>query len=56
MKTRAPRRGFTVKRRARIPRLSFAGASMRAFLSAEDTPALSCYHITLSRGGEIRPA
>lgn len=50
------RKGFAIKRRARIPRLSFAGASMRAFLTAKDTPALSCYHITLASGGEIRPA
>ena len=50
------RPGFETRRWSRLPHFEFAGATMRSFLSPQDTPALSCYRIVLEPGAAISPA
>lgn len=48
--------GFKLKKWSKLPRFSFVGASMRAFVVPRDTDALSVYHIALASRGSIAPA
>lgn len=56
MRTAGRKKDFQLKPWRKLPHFAFIGAKMHAFLSPQDTGALSVYHIVLPRRGTIPPA